>query len=143
MVALKENREAANYFQRAVELDLRNMVARINHGIVLVTLGRWDQAIAQLAPVVRAEPKRLYAPAPTSHSRSPVAANMMKRLENCDKSSKSILALASPRTRFERSKRKNRDLARLHLFLPGSLTNSLKATNFSTNNNHGRLLLIG
>ena len=26
-----------------------------------MTLGRWDQAIAQLAPVVRAEPKRLVA----------------------------------------------------------------------------------
>ena len=29
--------------------------------MVLVNLGRWDEAIAQLSPMVRAEPKRLLA----------------------------------------------------------------------------------
>jgi hypothetical protein len=43
--------DAANYFQRAVKFDPDNLAAEINYGMTLVKLGRWNEAIAQLAPV--------------------------------------------------------------------------------------------
>ena len=48
--------DAANYFQTSVKLDPDNLAAVINYGMTLVKLGRWNEAIAQLAPVARLPP---------------------------------------------------------------------------------------
>ena len=54
-------KDARTHFQRSVELDSDNTSAHINYGIALVTLSRWQDAITQLAPIARAEPKRFIA----------------------------------------------------------------------------------
>ena len=61
---MRENRkevEAAKYFQLAVKLDPEYFEAQINYGMTLVDLGRWDEAIAHLAPVARLFPQRYLA----------------------------------------------------------------------------------
>jgi predicted Zn-dependent protease len=61
MLMTGQNEDGAKYLQLAVKFDSDNMAAQINYGMVLVKLGRWNEAIAQLAPVARAAPQRIVA----------------------------------------------------------------------------------
>src|SRR5207249_74608 len=49
MIIARQYDDAARHLQRAVELDPDNVAAHSNYGTALVKLGRWNEAIAQLA----------------------------------------------------------------------------------------------
>ncbi len=61
MLANGEEAEAAKYFQLAVKFDPDNFGAQIDYGTTLVKLRRWDEGIAQLAPIARLLPRRYLA----------------------------------------------------------------------------------
>jgi predicted Zn-dependent protease len=57
----EKKEEAAKYFQLAVKSDSENLEAKINYGMTLVNLARWDEAIEQLTPVAQLLPRRYLA----------------------------------------------------------------------------------
>lgn len=61
LLASGKKEEAAKYFQLSVKSDSENLEAKINYGMTLVNLGRWNEAIVQLAPVARLLPRRYLA----------------------------------------------------------------------------------
>ena len=74
MLASGKKDEAAKYFQLAVKFDSENLEAKINYGMTLVDLGRWNEAIAHLAPVARLSAPALSGPNISMLARLPLAA---------------------------------------------------------------------